>query len=153
MHAAIRLSEPNSPAAHMLNGIDQYFAPFMSALDLRAQRSEVLAANIANADTPHYKARDIDFAAALRAAQSGTVGSRGPLPLERTSAQHLEPGHGRGAGADLKYRMPLQSSIDDNTVELDTELANFSDNSIRYQADLTFLSTRVRTLQQAITGQ
>ena len=134
----------------MLNGLDRFLAPQLHALDVRARRSEVLASNIANADTPHYKARDFDFAQALRDAGAG----RGGLGLTRTSSRHLSQPHFlAGASMDLKYRVPVQASIDGNTVEMDTELAQFSDNALRMQADITFLSNRLRSLQIAITGQ
>jgi flagellar basal-body rod protein FlgB len=137
----------------MLDGIDQFFAGQMQALGLRAQRSEVLASNVANADTPNYKARDFDFASALRSAMHGPRGSQGALSVDRTSPAHLSGGSGHGSDVDLKYRIPAQSSIDGNTVELDVELGQFSDNAIRYQADLTFVSGKIRLLQLAITGQ
>ena len=137
----------------MLSGIDQFFAGQMQALDLRAQRSEVLASNVANADTPNYKARDFDFASTLRSAMHGARGSRGALEVDRTSPAHLSGGSGRGPDADLKYRIPAQSSIDGNTVELDAELGQFTENAIRYQADLTFTSNKIRLLQIAIAGQ
>jgi flagellar basal-body rod protein FlgB len=137
----------------MLNGIDQFFAIRMHALDLRAQRSEVLASNIANADTPNFKARDFDFPSALQAAIYGAGGGQGAPRMDRTSLGHLVGGPGLVPGADLQYRVPFQTSIDGNTVELDTELGQFSDNAIRYQADLTFMSNQIRLLQLAITGQ
>lgn len=137
----------------MLNGIDQFFATRMHALDLRAQRSEVLASNIANADTPNFKARDFDFSSALQAALYGSGGSQAAPRMDRTSPGHLVGGRGLVPGADLLYRVPVQTSIDGNTVELDTELGQFSDNAIRYQADLTFMSNQIRLLQLAITGQ
>jgi flagellar basal-body rod protein FlgB len=141
------------PDLPMLNGIEQYFAGNMAALGLRAQRSEVLASNIANADTPNFKARDFDFAAALQTAMQGSRNGQAALAVTRTSAGHLDGAHRPANGVDLKYRTPFQASIDGNTVELDTELAQFSDNAIRYQAELTFVSTRIRGLQVAITGQ
>jgi len=137
----------------MLNGIDQFVATRMHALNLRAQRSEVLAANIANADTPNFKAQDFDFPSALQSALSGPRGSQGVAQMDRTSPGHLSGGRGRVPGADLQYRIPVQSSIDGNTVELDTELGKFTDNAIRYQADLTFMSNQIRLLQVAIAGQ
>jgi flagellar basal-body rod protein FlgB len=133
----------------MLNGIDAHLAGPLQALNLRAQRSEVLASNIANADTPNYKARDFDFAAALR----GAVGTAQRVALARTSVRHL-PGSAAGAaGPALQYRVPVQPSIDGNTVEMDTELAQFSDNALRMQADLAFMSDRIRGLTTAIQGQ
>ncbi len=133
----------------MLNGLDRFLAPRLQALDVRARRSEVLASNIANADTPNFKARDFDFAQALRGAQAG----RSDLALTRTSARHLSQPHAASATVELKYRIPVQASIDGNTVETDTELAHFSDNALRMQADITFLSSRLRGLHSAITGQ
>lgn len=133
----------------MPNPIDQFFSSSQAALGLRARRSEVLASNIANADTPNYKARDFDFVASLRAAMG--AGS-GPLAMSTTSALHLAGAHGKGgAGSvNMQYRTPVQASIDGNTVELDTELGLFSDNAVRYQADLTFLSNQMKGLQSAI---
>ena len=137
----------------MLNGLDEFFATRMSALDLRAQRSEMLAANVANADTPNFKARDFDFPSALQSAIGRSATSVQSVVLNRTSPRHLAGGnHGSGT-VNLQYRNPAQSSIDGNTVDLDTELGQFSDNSIRYQADLTFLSNQIRTLQQAVANQ
>ena len=133
----------------MLNGIDAYLAGPLQALNLRAYRTEVLASNIANADTPNYKARDFDFAAAL----SGAIGARERVALARTSARHLGGAAGHAPAAALQYRVPVQPSIDGNTVEMDTELSQFSDNALRMQADLTFMSARLRDLQTAIQGQ
>ena len=136
----------------MLNGLDQFLAPGTQALDLRARRSEVLASNIANADTPGYNARDFDFTAALRSAMSGKPAAGGALTLQRTSPQHLPASASPTGASDLQYRIPVQSSIDGNTVEMDTELGQFSDNALRYQADITFLTSQIRTLQAAISA-
>ena len=133
----------------MLNGLDQFLAPQLHALDVRARRSEVLASNIANADTPHYKARDFDFAEALRGAQSG----RGDVALIRTSSRHLFQPHAPGAGSDLKYRVPVQASIDGNTVEMSTAQTAFAENAVGYQASLTFIRGRVETVTRALKGE
>lgn len=133
----------------MLTGLDNYLAGPVNALNLRAARSEVLASNIANADTPNYKARDFDFAAILRDATQG----KQAIEVARTAARHMALAPLSPVAGPLEYRIPVQPSIDGNTVELDTELAQFSDNALRTQADLTFLSQRLRTLQMAITGQ
>lgn len=133
----------------MLDRLDAYFRTQTDALNLRAQRSQLLASNIANADTPHYKAVDLDFAGALRRAQGGLADGR--LSLAATA-----PGHGDAADrspARVLYRNPTQPSIDGNTVEVDKELSEFSDNAIRYQADLMFLNSRIRNLLTAIQGQ
>lgn len=137
----------------MLNGLDEFFATRQAALGLRAQRSETLASNIANADTPGYKARDFDFPTALKAALGGSGGPQAPrAALTQTSARHLPGGNHPHGLVNMQYRIPAQASIDGNTVELDAELGQFSDNSIRYQADLTFLSNQIRSMQQAISN-
>ncbi len=136
----------------MLNGLDDFFSVRMAALGLRAQRSETLASNIANADTPNYKARDFDFAATLQSALSRSTVNNRSVGLDRTSPRHIQGGHGGGAMPNLQYRIPAQASIDGNTVDLDTELGQFSDNAIRYQADLTFMSNQLRAMQQAISS-
>ncbi len=118
------------------------------ALALRARRAEVLANNIANADTPNYKARDLDFAAVL-AGQTGEY----ELPIARTENAHqtefLEP----DMAADLLFRTPHQPSVDGNTVELQEEMARYSDNAIRYQASFQFLNSKFKGLTSAIKGE
>jgi flagellar basal-body rod protein FlgB len=137
----------------MLTGLDQHLAGPVQALSLRAERSETLASNIANADTPHFLARDFDFPAALRAVMGGGGASLPQVQLIRTSTRHLGDVLGSRLPVALQYRVPVQASIDGNSVELDTELAQFSDNALRMQADLTFLNSRLHMLQTAITGQ
>ena len=137
----------------MLNGLDEFFAPRMAALGLRAQRQETLASNVANADTPGYKARDFDFATQLKSALGRSALAAPSVALTRTSAQHLTGGHRGSTLPHLQYRIPAQSSVDGNTVDLDAELQQFSDNAIRYQADLTFLNGQVHSMQQAIANQ
>lgn len=136
----------------MLNGLDDFLAPRMAALGLRAQRMETLASNIANADTPGYKARDFDFASALQSALTRSATGNQSVALNRTSPRHLQGGHHGGGVVNLQYRIPPQASVDGNTVDLDTELGNFSDNAIHYQADLTFMSNQLRSLSQAISN-
>ncbi len=118
-----------------------------NSLLLRGQRAGVLAANIANADTPNYKARDLDFAAVL----AGETGSAG-LGLARTRTAHIAPAADVVDGA-LRYRNPFQPSLDGNTVEAQVEQAAFADNAVRFQASLMFINRRISTLQLAITGQ
>jgi flagellar basal-body rod protein FlgB len=115
-----------------------------AALTFRAQRMEVIAANLANADTPHYQARDMDFSSALD-------GAANAVKMRTTDARHLstEP---RVAPAELKYRMPHQPSLDGNTVETDLELARYAENGVSYQASLMFASNRISTLRMALTG-
>ncbi|MFK7828974.1 MAG: flagellar basal body rod protein FlgB [Congregibacter sp.] len=116
-------------------------------LSLRAQRTELLAANIANADTPGYKAKDIDFASAMRSASEAQEG------LRRTNARHMSAGGSTGDDASIMYRVPAQSSMDGNTVESHREHAAFMDNAVRYQASITFLEGRINGLRTAIRGQ
>jgi flagellar basal-body rod protein FlgB len=130
-----------------MNRIDDTFGFHQKALALRAYRQEVLASNIANADTPHYKARDIDFKASLQ----GALGGRGgQVELARTSAGHLPGAGGAVAGARLLYRKESQSSVDGNTVDMDVERAAFAENALQYEASVTFINGMLRTLQSAM---
>lgn len=124
--------------------MDPIFGIHASALLLRSQRMDVLATNLANADTPHYKARDFDFAAALdRAAGRGG--------LRVTHRRHIG-GASSTPPAELAYRVPHQPAVDGNTVEADLELARFAENSVAYQASLAFIDGRISTLRLALTG-
>jgi flagellar basal-body rod protein FlgB len=152
----------------MAINLDSYLGVHAQALTLEAQRTELLAANLANADTPNYKARDIDFKAALAAAGGGT-GSGGAtsssatsssgttLAVTTTNAAHQgaqSAGDMDAAiGANLKYRVPMAPSLDGNTVDTQLEQAAFAENSVRYQATLTFLNARFKELMTAIVGQ
>jgi len=129
--------------------LDAYLGVHQQALRLGAQRTEVIANNLANADTPGFKARDIDFRAALAAAGDG-----GSLPMAQTRPAHLPSGGADGelAGA-MRYRTPLAPSLDGNTVDPQLEQAAFAQNAVRYQATLAFLNARFRGLMTAITGQ
>ncbi len=115
------------------------------SLALRSQRAEVLAANMANADTPNYKARDLDFSASL----ASLIGEE--QALKTTHVAHLQA-PGRKAG-DLLYRVPTQMALDGNTVEEEQEKADFADNALRYQASLRFLGSRIQGLMSAIRGE
>lgn len=133
----------------MAINLDKALGIYPQALALRARRAEVLAANMANADTPNYKAKDIDFKAALNQArdQSGSDAS----VMARTHATHLPSGLDLLSGS-VKYRVPDQSSLDGNTVDTETEQAEFTRNAIQYQATLTFLNGRIKGLMTAIRG-
>ncbi len=121
------------------------------ALGFRAQRAEVLANNIANADTPHYKARDLDFATVL-AEQSGKS-ARGSVGLNRTDSRHI-PGDGVPTGeAGLLYRNPLHASIDQNTVDLQIEQSNYAENAVHFQASFTLLNSKFKGLISALRGE
>lgn len=115
------------------------------ALALRSQRTELVAANLANVDTPNYKARDLDFKAAMASAMGAEQ------PLKVTHAAHLQA-RGDQAG-ELLYRMPTQMSLDGNSVDAEREKAVFAENALRYQASLRFLGSRVQGLLTAIKGE
>jgi flagellar basal-body rod protein FlgB len=122
------------------------------ALQLQAERGRVLASNIANADTPNYKARDFDFQQALAAATRSTSATA-PVAQARTNPAHLAGAAGAASAPPLLYRAPLQSAVDGNTVDLDVERANFAENSVRYEASLRFLNGQIKQMMSAITGQ
>ncbi len=121
-----------------------------NALNIQAYRQQLLASNMANADTPHYKARDIDFNEAMQSA----MGSRfGPLALATTNRSHIEGG-ARGLLDNIaKYRNEYQSAVDGNTVSMDVERAAFAENSVHYEASVTFINGLLRSMQTAISGQ
>jgi flagellar basal-body rod protein FlgB len=133
----------------MIDKLDSAFRFHQEALNLRARRQEVLSSNIAHADTPNFKARDIDFSGELsrvmeRGRQSQSVA------LATTSSRHL-PGAANAAGdTDLLYRMPTQSSLDGNTVEMDVERVNFADNALHYESSLTVLSAKIKSMLSAV---
>ena len=132
--------------------IDAYLGVQQDALKVQSKRMEVLAKNLANVDTPNYKAQDIDFRTAL--AQAGSPGAS--LPMATTTSGHI----GNTAStadvdlsSSLKYRVPLAPSLDGNTVDAQMEQAAFAQNTVRYQATLTFLTGSLKDLMTAITGQ
>lgn len=120
------------------------------ALNLRHERQTVLAANIANGDTPGYKARDLDFSRELSRAVETRGAEKGGLALRTTSSRHLAARDSGGPAAELLYRVPDQPSLDGNTVNMDVERAHFADNSVRYQAALTILNGRIRGFKSAM---
>ncbi|MFP1679523.1 flagellar basal body rod protein FlgB [Alloalcanivorax sp. C16-2] len=122
------------------------------ALGLRHQRQQVLANNIANADTPNFKARDFDFGRELsRAMDNG--GGEGGLALRTTAVGHI-PARGRASAVgDLLYRVPAQPSLDGNTVDMDVERVRFADNAVRYQAALSLLNGRIQGLKSAMQSE
>lgn len=121
------------------------------ALGFRAQRAEVLANNIANADTPNYKARDLDFASVL-AEQSNRM-QRGGVSLNRTDSRHI-PANGVISGeAEMPYRIPMQPSLDQNTVDLQIEQSNYAENAVHFQASFTFLNSKFKGLTAALRGE
>lgn len=124
---------------------DRVFGVHAHALQLRAQRAEMLASNLANADTPDYKARDIDFSRALEQAKSGAG-------LQATRPGHITHAHTAGR-AETLYRVPSQPSLDGNTVDTQVEQSRFAENAMRYQATLRFLNGKVDGLMKALKGE
>lgn len=121
-----------------------------TALNLRAARQELLASNIANADTPNFKAKDIDFAHALKGALSGNTPR---LALAETTMTHLAGDAGKTVmGATVQYRNAAQPSADGNTVDMDVERAQFADNALRYEASVKFISDDIKKLLTVIQG-
>ena len=137
----------------MASKIDNALSFQTRALGLRAYRQEILASNIANADTPNYKAVDFDFAKAMKSALAGD--SRSSLALSQTDNRHLAGKQTQQGtdGVEVEYRQAVQPSIDGNTVDMDVERSAFMDNSLRYQSTLTFLNRRISGLSDAIKGQ
>ena len=122
-------------------GVHQY------SVGVRERRAEVIASNIANADTPGFKAKDLSFKDALASATQG----RG-FNLSKTSDRHISGF--RDVGSDVQFRVPNQPDTGDgNTVDVQTERASFMQNSMEYQASLSFLSSKIQTMRKAIKGQ
>jgi flagellar basal-body rod protein FlgB len=134
----------------MTSRIDSALQFHQTALSLREARQELLASNIANADTPNYKARDIDFANALQGAMSG---KKVILPLASTANAHLAGATGQSVlGSPVLYRNVLQPSADGNTVDMDVERAQFADNALRYEASVRFVSDKIKDVLTALQG-
>lgn len=121
-------------------------SPHEQALKFRALRNQVLSSNIANADTPNYKARDLDFSAALKNAQTGS------LSLKMTSDMHHKAWRAGSDTPKALYRVPTQPTLDGNTVESDVEQAAFAENALQYRASLAFLDGQIRSLRYALKG-
>ncbi|MET0333794.1 MAG: flagellar basal body rod protein FlgB [Rhizobacter sp.] len=134
----------------MLNRLTSTLDFHGQALSLRSERQRLIASNIANADTPNYVARDMDFNAALRQATGQMQGAPG---LAATKPGHIGlEGTQAAAQANLQYASQSQTNLDRNTVDMDRERANFADNSVRYEATLRFINGNVRTMLDAIRG-
>jgi len=132
----------------MIDKLDAALRFNREALNLRAERQEVIAANIAHADTPNYKARDFDFSARLSDARGRT--SSQSVSLATTSSRHLAGQAQAVSDKDLLYRVPNQSSLDGNTVEMDVERIAFADNALRYESNLTVINSKIKSMLSAI---
>jgi len=144
-----------------MDKLDALFDFNATALRVRAQRQEILAANIANADTPNYKARDIDFAASLKkaleanvasAANNGAVSSNGNMSLATTHQNHIPGSNGGLNEADLLYRPLIQGSVDGNSVDGEVERTAFVDNAIHYEANITMLNAQIKDMTTALNS-
>lgn len=122
------------------------------ALSFRAQRAEVLANNIANADTPNFKARDMDFSKVL-AAEAEKTQNGGHFALDRTNARHIEAEGVTLSDESLQYRTPMQPSIDQNTVDAQLEQSNYTENAVGFQASFTLLNSKFKGLVSALRGE
>ena len=129
----------------MTNSIKQQFDVYSKALGIRNRRNEILASNIANAATPNYKARDVDFETELaRSLDSG--------PISSTNSRHISVAS-KNLPGKVQYRQSLNPSLDGNTVELAVEQMEFAENAIRYQTTLDFINSKVKGLIGAIRGE
>ena len=135
-------------------GLDKFFGINQQALTIHSRRSEILAGNLANTDTPGFKARDIDFKTALQAVKSDLNASS----LKTSNARHLTTSGGTAGRVDnvlgeMKFRTPSQPSIDGNTVDPLLEKAQFMENALRYQTNLQFLGGKIKHLKSALKGE
>ena len=135
----------------MIDKIAKHFNFQQQALGLRSYRNEVLASNIANSETPYYKSVVFDFNKTL--AQAELLQKKESMSMEKTHQSHLQGKVRAVSLAELQYRREVQPSIDGNTVDMDLERTQFTDNSMRYQTTLTFLNRRISGLSDAIKGQ
>jgi flagellar basal-body rod protein FlgB len=134
----------------MIDRLTQQLNFQAQALTLRSERQRLIASNIANADTPGYQARDMDFARALKEA-TGAQPAAGAMNV--TASGHLQPVAGARAEPNLLYATAAQSNLDRNTVDMDRERASFADNSVKYEATLRFINSQVKSMLDAIKGQ
>lgn len=135
----------------MLNRLDEMMNFHAQALRLREQRQQVLASNLANADTPNYQARDFDFRSALSSALAGQPAQGGAV-LATTASRHLRGNPELASAGFLQYRTPAQGSVDGNTVDADAERAAFGENAVQYEFSLARLSAQIRGMLSVIQG-
>lgn len=134
----------------MFDKLDNEFRFQQQALSLLSRRQDILASNIANADTPGYQARDIDFSQQLKNAMSQDTQSNNSLTLSLTSGKHIPGAAPVMQDQQLLYRIPDQPSADGNTVDMDRERVNFADNNVKYQSSLTLLGSQIKNMMSVI---
>ena len=142
-----------------MNALDAVFRFHETALKIGGQRQQVIASNMANADTPRFQASEVRFADALAhatGATSGAASTAAKVVMTSSRPGHIDSGRGAGAvvlsTADLAPREPTQPSIDGNTVDLDAERAAFADNTVRYEASYAFLNHQIKQLMSSIAN-
>ncbi|MCW9023752.1 MAG: flagellar basal body rod protein FlgB [Gammaproteobacteria bacterium] len=128
---------------------ENILGPHETALNMQARRAQILGANLANADTPGYKAQDIDFKSVLASAGDRSIPSSS---MRITNSKHIEP-EGYVFGAEMMYRVPMQASLDGNSVESQVEMAEFSENAMRYMMSLRVVNGRLNGILTAIKGE
>lgn len=134
----------------MVDKLDSALNFNSQAMNLLGERQKILANNIANADTPGFKARDIDFSSELKqAVANGSAGNSG-LAMTTTSARHIAIQPKGAMVHDMKYRVPDQPSLDGNTVDMDRERSAFTDNMLRYQASVTMMKSSISRIKSAM---
>ena len=129
---------------------ERAFSIYDDALIIRGKRASVLASNIANADTPNYKARDIDFQSMLKQANNQKTNS---LDMVNTHRDHINLSSDSHSNLSIKYRNPLHASLDGNTVDSHVEQSKFSQNALQYQTSFTFLNSSVKGIIKALKGE
>ncbi|HBZ14812.1 flagellar basal body rod protein FlgB [Pantoea sp. NPDC088449] len=134
----------------MVNKLDDAFRFQQQALGLLSRRQDILASNIANADTPGYQARDIDFTKQLKNAMDNQQMAKSPVSLALTSDRHIAAKGKLIDDDQLMYRIPDQPSADGNTVDMDRERVNFADNGVKYQSGLTFLGADIKKMMTVL---
>ena len=132
----------------MAISINNVFGIHENVMHLQTRRAQLLSQNLANSDTPGYKAKDIDFKAALNSLKNGDV----KAPLNATQSGHIQP-KGYFMGVESMYRQPMQSSLDGNTVEPHVEMSEFTENSMRYLMTLRIMSGKINGMLSAIKGE
>lgn len=132
----------------MAISIDNAFGIHENAMHLQTHRAQLLSQNLANSDTPGYKAKDINFKDALNSLQNGDM----KTPLNATQQGHIQP-KGNFMGVEAMYRQPMQSSLDGNTVEPHVEMSEFTENSMRYLMTLRIMSGKINGMLSAIRGE
>jgi len=133
--------------------MDSIFGIHEHALSVRKERNAILANNLANANTPNFKARDLDWRKEMSSAQEGLSRSKFDTNMIKTNLKHIDGFADFNTSSFLRYRVPTQPSLDGNTVETHIEKAKFMENSMQYQATLQMLNAKISGIRGALTGK